>query len=120
VFLESNAGGPPVHDEDPPDAPRNGMEIFGVKPFSVILLQMAFLGLIFCAARFPIFGRPRELAPPPLSDFGRHIWALGQLLQRTRDRAYALSRVLHYQQHVRREPGRHRSPPPSESGPGAP
>lgn len=119
IFLESGAGGPPVLDEDPPDVPRNGMEIFGVKPFSVILLHLAFLGMIFCAARFPIFGRPRELAPPPLSDFGRHVWALGQLLQRTQDRAYALGRLLYYQQHVRREPGRQRpaAPPPEKPPP---
>ena len=122
VFLESGANGPPVLDEDPPDVPRNGLEIFSVKPFSVILLHLAFLGMVFCAARFPIFGRPRELAPPPLSDFGKHIWALGQLLQRTQDRAYALARLLYYQQHVRREPGRQRSasnPPPAPNQPPA-
>ncbi|HUY87108.1 MAG TPA: hypothetical protein VMV10_00075 [Pirellulales bacterium] len=120
LFLESGAGGPSVLDEDPPDVPRNGMEIFGVKPFSVILLHLAFLGMIFCAARFPIFGRPRELAPPPLSDFGRHVWALGQLLQRTQDRAYALGRLLYYQQHVRREPERQRpAAPPPETPPRA-
>ncbi|HXT57760.1 MAG TPA: hypothetical protein VN699_03955 [Pirellulales bacterium] len=106
VFLESDAGGPPVLDEDPPDVPRNGMEIFGVEPIGAVLLHLAFLGLVFCAARFPIFGRPRELPPPALSDFGKHISALGQMLQRTGDREYALGRVLHYQQHVRREPGR--------------
>lgn len=120
IFLESSKGGPPVLDEDPPDVPRNGMEIFGVKPFDVILLHLAFLGMIFGAARFPIFGRPRELKPPPLSDFGRHVWALGKLLERTRDRSYALGRLLYYQQHVRREPGRQRpaaSPPPPQETP---
>ena len=101
VFLESDAGGPPVLDEDPPDVPRNGLEIFGITPFGAVLLHLAFLGLVFCAARFPIFGRPRELPPPALSDFGKHIGALGQMLQRTGDREYALGRVLHYQQHVR-------------------
>jgi hypothetical protein len=112
-FLESDAGGPPVLDEDPSDVPRNGMEIFGVKPFDSILLHLALLGVIFCAARFPIFGRPREPAPPRLSDFSRHVWALGQLLSRTKDRAYALGRVLQYQQNSRRESSRRRTAPPS-------
>jgi hypothetical protein len=112
VFLESSSGGPPVLDEDPPDMPPNGTEFLVVRPFSIVWLHLAFLGMIFCAARFPIFGRPRELPPPPLSDFGRHVWALGQLLERTQDRAYALGRLLYYQQHVRREPGRQRSPTP--------
>ncbi|HVW39275.1 MAG TPA: hypothetical protein VHB99_18290 [Pirellulales bacterium] len=114
VFLESEAGGPSVLDEDPPDVPINGMEFFGVKPFSIVLLHLAFLGMIFCAVRFPIFGRPRELPPPPLSDFGRHVWALGQMLERTQDRAYALGRLLYYQQYVRREPGRQRPSAPPE------
>jgi uncharacterized protein DUF4350 len=111
AFLESEAGGPTVFDEDPPDTPRGDMEIFGIAPFNSILLHLAFAGMILCAARFPIFGRPRELPPPRLSDFGRHVWALGQMLQRTKDRAYALGRVLHYQQNSRRDATRHRPPP---------
>jgi len=123
VFLESGPDGPRLLDKEPDDAMRSGMEIFGVYPFNWIFLHLAILGLIFCVARFPIFGTPRELDPVPLSDFGRHIWALGKLLERTGDRAYALLRVQHYQQNVRREPGRYRrgtSAGSAESSPFAP
>ncbi|HVC93287.1 MAG TPA: hypothetical protein VND64_06325 [Pirellulales bacterium] len=108
VFLESGPGGPPLLDKEPDEAIRSGLEIFGVYPFNWIFLHLAVLGLIFCVARFPIFGTPRSLDPVPLSDFGRHVWALGKLLERTGDRVYALSRLQHYQQNVRREPGRYR------------
>ncbi|MGH7134232.1 MAG: hypothetical protein ACREHD_00745, partial [Pirellulales bacterium] len=84
------------------------LEILAVWPFNVIFLQLGALGLIFCYSRFPIFGRPRPLAAPRLSDFGRHIAALASLLEKTGDRVYALNRVAHYQQTVRREPGRFR------------
>ncbi|HEV3005057.1 MAG TPA: DUF4350 domain-containing protein [Pirellulales bacterium] len=108
VFLESGAGGPPVLDKEPEGVMQSGLEFLGKPPFNWIFLQLAVLGLVFCVTRFPIFGTPRPLDPAPLSDFGRHIWALGKLLERTGDRAYAMSRLQHYQQHVRREPGRYR------------
>jgi hypothetical protein len=37
-----------------------------------------------------------------------HVTALGALMARTRDEAYARERVLHYQQHVKPEQDRHR------------
>ncbi|HVX15665.1 MAG TPA: hypothetical protein VHC22_31050 [Pirellulales bacterium] len=118
VFLESGRGGPPVWEDEPRERPRTSLEVLAVWPFNVIFLQLGALGLIFCYSRLPIFGRPRPLAAPPLSDFGRHIAALGTLLQRTGDRAHALNRLAHYQQSVRLEPGRYRRPaPPPAMGP---
>lgn len=108
VFLESGPDGPPIWEEEPPEHAQTSLEILAVWPFNAIFLQLGALGLIFCYSRFPIFGRARPLAAPRLSDFGRHIAALASLLERTGDRAYALNRVAHYQQTVRREPGRFR------------
>lgn len=108
VFLESGAGGPPVWNEEPREHQRTGLDILGIWPFSLIFLHLVAVGLLFCYSRYPIFGRPRPLEAPPLADFGRHVAALGTLLERTRDRAYALNRLAHYQQAVRREPGRFR------------
>ncbi len=108
VFLESGPGGPPVWNEEPREQQRTGLDILGIWPFSLIFLQLVAVGLMFCYSRYPIFGRPRPLEAPALADFGRHVAAMGTLLERTRDRAYALNRVAHYQQTVRREPGRFR------------
>ena len=60
---------------------------------------------LFCFSVFPIFGRPRELPPDSRSDFGKHIDALGSLLERTVDREFARSRLMHYRQTVGRDAG---------------
>lgn len=120
VFLESDAGGPPVWNEEPREQQRSGLDILGLWPFSFIFLHLVAAGLIFCYSRYPIFGRARPLDPPTLGDFGRHVAALGTLLERTHDRAYALNRVAHYQQSVRREPGRFRRSPSTPPLPPSP
>lgn len=108
VFVESDESGPHISDQDPRPPIRNGMEVFGVRPFNWIFVQLGLLGLLFCACRFPVFGRARPLEMPPQSDFGRHVEALGTLLAKTRDRTYAVTRVVNYQQNIRREAGRFR------------
>jgi hypothetical protein len=112
VFLESGKGGPPIWEDEPPERARTQWEIVGISPFSIVFSQFGALGLIFCYSRFPIFGRPRPLDPARIADFGRHIAALGALLERARDKSYALERVAHYQETVRREPGRFRRAAP--------
>ena len=104
VFLES-MGDPQILDEDPTNSPPSGLEIFGIWPMSFILLHLAALGIIFCFARYPIFGNPRDPPAESRSDFGKHVQALGELLQMTRDRAYALARLKHYHQNVRGDAG---------------
>lgn len=103
VFLESWAGGPPIRDNDPLPGMPTGMEIFHIWPTNWILLHLAIVGILFCFARFPLFGRPGEPEPETASDFGKHIDALGELLERSGDTAYALSRLAHYQQVVKAE-----------------
>jgi hypothetical protein len=117
-FLESRRGGPPITEQDPAARPQHSFAMLARWPHNLIYLHLAALGLVFCYSRWPIFGKPRPLAPPALSDFGRHVAAMGALLERTRDSAYALDRVAHYQQSPRHEPGRYRhsvaigTPPP--------
>ncbi len=101
VFLESGPGGPRVLEEDPGVKVPTGMEIFHTWPASWILIHASLLGILFCFWRFPIFGRPRDPQPESQKDFGRHIEALGELLEQSQDRSYAMSQVLHYQQSVR-------------------
>ncbi len=96
VFLESSSSGPKISEKDPQAQTPSGYELFFVYP--LIFAHLALLGLIFCFSRWPIFGIPRELEPPPSADFGKHIEALGDLLRRTGDRAHAITRLKHYQQ----------------------
>ena len=103
VFLESWAGGPPIRDDDPLPGMPTGMEIFHIWPTNWILLHLAIVGILFCFARFPLFGRAREPEPESPADFGKHIDALGELLERSGDMAYAWSRVNHYRQMVKGE-----------------
>jgi hypothetical protein len=98
VFLESGHGGPKIHDEEPASRNRSGVDVLLMEPFRWIFLQLAVAGVLFCFARWPIFGTPRPAEKAETSDFGKHIQALADLLERSRDRAYARTRLLHYQQ----------------------
>jgi len=98
VFLESDPGGPPIHDEDPSAQVPTGMEIFFRWPTGWILWHFAALGIMFCFSRWPIFGLPRQLQRDSTSDFGKHVEALAELLQRSGDRGYAERRLAHYRQ----------------------
>lgn len=104
VFLESGESGPPILDRDGADYPT-GLEMFTVWPMSIVMLHFLAVGILAILAQTSIFGRPRELPPPPVSDFRKHILALGQLLARTKNTAYAQSRVRHYFEQVKRESG---------------
>jgi hypothetical protein len=67
--------------------------MFGAWPLNVILLHLTVVGVIFCFARWPIFGRPRIPPTDAASDFGKHVDALGELLRRSKDRKYALDQL---------------------------
>ena len=117
VFLESDEFGPPIGESDDNANLSSGMQVLKVWPLNFVLLHLAVLGIVFCFARLPIFGRPRELATASPSDFGQHLTALGKLLSKTKDRDYALARLRHYQQTVRSEAGRPAGPrrhPPTD------
>ena len=60
VFLESGPGGPPI---DPPAGESALAHLFGTWPLGVILLHSVVLGIIFCFARWPIFGRAKIRRP---------------------------------------------------------
>jgi len=107
VFVESGSwGDPPIRDEDVNERATTGLEILAVAPFDSIFLHLAIVGIIFCFARLPIFGLPRALAETAPSDFGQHVEAMGELLERTGDYPFASSTWERYQQSVRSEQGR--------------
>jgi len=115
VFLESKPEGLTITDRE--ITSPTGLEVLTEWPLNVILLHGLALGILFCFAWWPIFGRPRDLPPPPRSDFRKHIVALGKLLSRTGDTAYAARQIEHYHRHVRRDSGARQTPetPPAEN-----
>jgi hypothetical protein len=103
AILHSEPGGPPIY--------WGTITAEKVKPEEVInttlvLLQLTLPVLLLLFALLPIFGRPRDLPRTEISDFGKHIDAIGGLLQRGGDERYAWSRVFAYQQLFRRESGK--------------
>jgi hypothetical protein len=90
VFLESGRGGPRI---DPAPTDSSIWTLFEAWPLGAILLQLAAVGVMFCFARWPIFGRPKQPPPETTADFGKHVTAVGQLIARTKDRQFALDRL---------------------------
>jgi hypothetical protein len=98
VFLESYRGGPPIRDEDPAAKDSSGLEIFNMWPTNWILLHLAALGILFCFSRWPIFGLAREIKSTDDADFGRHIDALADLLQKNGNVKYAMEKIAGYKE----------------------
>jgi hypothetical protein len=98
LFVESQAGGPPIRDKEKATSPPTSLELLKVWPLNAILLHIAVLGLVLLLSRATIFGRPRELPGETTADFGRHVAALGKLLAATKDRNYAQTRLSQYRQ----------------------
>jgi hypothetical protein len=94
VFLESGPGGPKISDEDPrlelPPGPADRPPLIYVWHHAILASVL----LVF--ASWSIFGRPRQVPPPPRSDFGQHVESLGALLEQSRDREYCMSRIDQY------------------------
>lgn len=109
VFLETGPGGPPI---DPESIDNSLWTLFGAWPLNVILLQLAVAGVIFCFARWPIFGRPRQPPAESTSDFALHVEAVGQLLSRTKDRQFALQHAPHAENSGPSGPEGRSTPPP--------
>ncbi len=109
VFLESEKGGPRVAQHDPSSEMSDGLALLEKYPFNWILLHLAMLGIIFSFVRFPIFGIPKEPKPTGLSDFGKHVTALGEMLRKTKHATFAQARWDYYQQHVRDAASRKRT-----------
>jgi hypothetical protein len=74
-----------------------------LQPLGPVLMHAIVLGILYCFAAFPIFGRARTLAAESVSDFGKHTIAFGKQLAKSRDAAYAHTRLKTYHQLVRKE-----------------
>lgn len=101
AFVESGANGPPVEYKSTEKREREWPF-----PLNAIVFHLVMLSLVYCLARTAIFGRARTLPAESPSDFGKHIQALGKLMQRTKDQAYAYARLQQYRQHGKRDSGK--------------
>jgi hypothetical protein len=111
AFLESGPEEVPIERLRTSNHSDHALRIFMIWPISFIFIHFVALGIIYCVARSPIFGRARTLPAESRSDFGQHVAALGSLLQRTRDQFFAESRIRQYQTHSKRKSGQtHRLP----------
>jgi len=116
AFLESGPRGVEVSQVGRSPARTHALHLFTIWPVSFIFIHFAALGIAYCIATFPIFGRPHHLPSEARSDFGKHVAALGELLQKTKDTFFAESRIRGYQTHAKRGSGQlHRLPTASPS-----
>lgn len=104
AFLRTGRNGVRMNDPNDSDYATKGLEMFAYWPMNFIVYQFFILGIILCFVVFPIFGRPRSLPPPELSDFGQHIEALGGMLSNCRDETFAREKLSEYFRLVRKEP----------------
>ncbi|MBA63464.1 MAG: hypothetical protein CMJ76_13995 [Planctomycetaceae bacterium] len=89
--------------------PPSIVTILQTWPFGIILIHIIVIGIIYCFYRFPIFGRPKtkyELNSvvddmnenQSVSNFGRHVRALGDLLKRSGNTVFANHCLQMYRQ----------------------
>jgi len=114
VFLESGKYETDVRSKDRKSG-MNGLEMFTTWPINLVLMHLFALGIVFCFARFPVFGRPRQAETKTISDFGKHITAVAELMAKTGDNAYLQARLSVYQNQVRGEANSPSPKPPDSS-----
>jgi hypothetical protein len=103
VFVESGPGGPTIRQHESLAKFSTGLEFFSMPPLGTFLSHLALLGILFCFVRWPIFGRPKTPPQPTGVDFGQHLGALGNLLERTGDKNYAQLRLDQYQRSLQKK-----------------
>ena len=69
------------------------LRLLHIWPLSVILCHVIVLCSAFCFYKWPIFGRPRKIEEPSVTDFGKHIDAYAELLAEAKDDNYTLKQI---------------------------
>lgn len=91
AIIESGPGGPAVHSTESqvrdPEAARRRV---------LLAIHWVVLGMLYCLSIFPLFGRPKSGPPDSVAEFSQHIDALGSLLEKTHDQAYAQHQLEQY------------------------
>ncbi len=102
VGFLSGANDPFIRSDDRDDQQR-GFEMLTIWPLNVVTIHAAFLGVAFVLASFPIFGRPQRRRRMSVADFGIHIEAVGNLMQKSGDTQYAMKQIADYFRNVRKD-----------------
>lgn len=97
-FLE--AGESPMTVTDRDTSLPLVLQAFTVWPFNLLALHLLMLGIVFCFSIFPIMGLPKPFREEHVSDFGKHVHALGELLERDRDVEYAENQIRMFREVV--------------------
>ncbi|MEC9188424.1 MAG: DUF4350 domain-containing protein [Planctomycetota bacterium] len=100
LFLESDEAGLPVMQREE-SGQKTMWDWMTEWPFSFSIPHFLVLGILIYFVFYPIFGRPKNLALPSSTDFGQHVEALGELMEKTRDRAYAIQHINHYHEQTK-------------------
>lgn len=101
-FLRTDFQGARVQGDSDDDLAA-GMELLTQWPLSMTTMHVVVLGMVAILVLLPIFGRPRRLPPPVTGDFGEHVTAVADLLQRGRNPTDARKRISDYFVQVRGE-----------------
>ncbi len=103
-FLESEfddwADVPVLENASSTARPPSIITILQTWPFGIILIHLIVIGIVYCFYRYPIFGRPKTKyklnsviddanESQSVSNFGRHVRALGDLLRRSGNAVFA-------------------------------
>lgn len=87
-----------IGEDEAPSAPTL-WRFLTISPINWIAGHVFVALLAYILYRVAIFGRPREISHRECYRFGRHVEALGKLLQATRDVSFAQSRIAAYKRH---------------------
>ena len=93
IFLESDVE---VRESDQPEAAKTIWDWIKIAPFNFIIPHFAILAVVACCYMFPIFGRPKRSDFDSPYDFGKHITAYAEMLEKTGNKAYAQELVDSY------------------------
>jgi hypothetical protein len=101
VFLESGPNGIGVSNVEPEDEFPSPTNWADKKPWPTILPHFGLLAVVLLMSLAPIFGRARSIGREAISDFSKHVRALGSLLRVSGERTLMDTRLRDYHVRVR-------------------
>jgi hypothetical protein len=119
LFLETGPG-PVLLSTTPDDRIDRPWAWMSQPPFPLFALHAMLLAVVFCFARFPVFGRAKRVEFRPRNDFGQHLVEVGRLLRSRKLEAFAREKLQQYRHVTGRVHRRRSGPPPEPPGSTAP